>query len=109
MKIISIKVPVNDESLMDLTSGISDLPRVILGIQFYDSNNLPVTPSSGTYTITVSPLGTNSFVNIVDGQNIDASREPDPLSFAGNAEAVKYTPNSIVGASEVEIKAIGNA
>lgn len=102
------KISATVESTFDLSGGVDLKARVTLGITFFDATGNVVTPSAGSYTITASPIGMANFLNIIDGDNIDATLPVPSLSYAANADALKYTPTGITGVTSIEITAKGN-
>lgn len=95
-------------NIMDLSQGVGNAPHVFIGITFRDSSGDPVTPSAGTYTIEVRPVGMENYQSIADGTAIDATEAPIPLDFATNAQSLRYTPTGITGAAKIQITAMGN-
>lgn len=93
---------------IDLSEEIAYRPHVFVGIQFRDADNLVVTPSAGTFSITVRTVGMANFESITDGDAIDATAALAALSFATNADELKYTPVGITGAVRVQITVRGN-
>jgi len=95
-------------NIIDLSQRVGNAPHVFIGITFRDSSGDPVTPSGGTYTIEVRPVGMENYQSIVDGTSIDATGTPAPLDFAINAQSLRYTPSSVTGAANIQITVSGN-
>jgi len=96
-------------STIDLTEReIQNTPHVFIGIKFIGAGGSVVTPSAGTYSITVRTSGMDNFESIPSGDAIDATAAVNTLSFASNAVELKYTPTGITGANEVRITVTGN-
>ena len=97
------------QSDIDIKGTTLDDPHVFITRTFLDANGDPVTPTGGTYSIQIKLLGMPNFETIPSGTGIAASdASPNTLSFAGNAETLRYIPSSIVGAVNVQITVIGN-
>lgn len=86
---------------------VQETPHVFIGIKFLVAG-LVVTPSAGTFSITARIRGMDNFESIPSGDAIDATAALSSLSFAGNADEIKYTPAGITGADEVRITVTGN-
>lgn len=87
--------------------GINQTPHVFIAVQFQTGGS-PVTPSAGTYTIEVKGVGMDNFEAIIDGTAIDATAAPATLSYATNAEELRYTPTGVTGANDIQITVTGN-
>jgi hypothetical protein len=95
-------------STIDLTEdGVSQTPHVFIAVKFI-TGGVVVTPSAGTYTIEVKGVGMDNFEAITNGTAIDATAAPATLSYATNAEELRYTPTGVTGADEVQITVTGN-
>lgn len=93
---------------IDLTEdGVNQTPHVFIALKFITGGSV-VTPSAGTYTIEVRGAGMDNFEAIIDGTAIDATVVPATLSYATNADELRYTPTGITGADEVQITVTGN-
>jgi len=89
---------------IDLTGNIQESPHVFIALQFLDSGGAVITPTGGTYTITVKTNGMAIFEAITDGTAIDATAAVSTLSFAGNAQALQYAPTSVTGNDVTSVK-----
>lgn len=106
---ISKKFSATATGTIDLTQRrIQDTPHVFIGIKFIGAGGAVVTPSAGTFSITIRTVGMNNFESIPSGDAIDATAALNTLSFAANAEELKYVPTGITGANEVIITVTGN-
>lgn len=101
-------ISATSQGTVDLTPEISSTPHVFIGIEFQDGGGSPVTPSGGTYTIDIKPKG-SSFEDIGGGNDIDATESPDILSYGTNATDLRYTPDSVTGAVNVQLTVSGNS
>ena len=107
-KSISATKSATATATIDLTERqVQETPHVFIGIKFLVAG-LPVTPSAGTFSITARIRGMDNFESIPSGDTIDATAVLSSLSFAGNADEIKYTPIGITGADEVQIVVTGN-
>lgn len=107
-KSISATLLANATDTIDLTEGqVQETPHVFIGIKFLVAG-VAVTPSAGTFSITARIRGMDDFESIPGGDTIDATAALSSLSFAGNADEIKYTPAGITGADEVRITITGN-
>lgn len=74
-------------------------------ITFYDAGGLPVAPSAGTVTVTLSPDGKNSFLTIKNG-TFNAADAYSPTrgmpNALGMAEYGRISLSGIAGASTFE-------
>ena len=96
-------------STLDLTEReLQNTPHVFIGVKFIGAGGSFVTPSAGTFSLTVKSRGMENFESIQSGDVIDATAALSSLSFTGNATALKYTPTGITGANEVRITVTGN-
>lgn len=105
-----------NEALDATTQGEIDLTQhsvlgthIFIGIRFTDSSDNTVTPSAGTYTIDVKVIGMDDFESVVDGSDINATNSPSLLSFAANAQTIRYTPTGITGADLINLTISANA
>lgn len=94
---------------IDLTTRSILGTHTFIGIRFTDNSDVTVTPSAGTYTIDVKPLGMDIFESIEAGTGIDATATPISLDFAVNAQSVRYTPTGVTGANLIKITVSANA
>lgn len=106
MATISKKIDATATGTIDLTNGIDMVPRVFIGITFYDSGVI-VTPTAGTYTIEIMPVGMENYLGVIYGEDVEAIEEVPLLSYAGNAKTLRYTPTGIADSDRVEITLIG--
>lgn len=84
-------------------------PHCYVAVTFLDASGLPVTPSYGTYSLTVKPLGMENYIEITDGSNVDATLPVNLLSFSGNIGMLKFEPFTIGGATSIKITVTGNS
>lgn len=106
METKSKKIDATAAGTIDLTGSIDRKSRVSIGVTFYNSGVI-TTPTDGTYTITVSPVGMNNFLGIIGGENVDATLDAPFLSYSGNATVLRYVPSGIAGVDKIEITLIG--
>lgn len=107
-QLLKTRVDATSQQLLDLAKqNINKTAHVFIAIRFFSSGS-PVTPSAGTYDITVQPEGMGNFIAVTGGAAIDATVAPSLLSFAANAQGLAYDPTGITGADEVEITVTGN-
>ena len=99
---------VTETGIMDLSQKISGAPHVFIGVVFSDDQGETVTPSGGTYTIDINPVGMDNFKPIRGGTDIVATTSPELLDFATNAQKLRFTPNGITGADKIRITVTGN-
>lgn len=106
---ISEVLPATTTSTIDLTDRrVETTPHVFVGIKFIGAGGAIVTPSAGTFSITIKTIGMEVFESITGGDAINATVALAALSFATNADSLKYTPVGITGANEVQITVTGN-
>lgn len=86
---------------------IQTTPHVFITVKFLLSD-VVTTPSAGTYTIEVRAIGMDNFEAITNGTAIDATAASATLSYAANAEELRYTPTGITGVDAVQITIAGN-
>lgn len=108
MESLTKKLDATATGTIDLSQKIVHLPHVVIGIKFLDGSGNVVTPSAGTFSITIKIPGNETFHSIVGGSTIDATSSLDELSFGTNGEILKYTPTGITGAVTAEINVMGN-
>lgn len=96
------------QQTIDLSQRVFGGPHVFVGVIFKNSGGSVVTPSAGTYTIDVLPVGMANFQTVDSGTDIDATVAPDQLSFAANAQTLRYTPTGITGADDITINISSN-
>ena len=101
-------ITVNNPTTIDLGDVAEMGSHVFIAIKFIDANSLTVTPSSGTFSITVLPSGMDVAQAIVDGTDILANTVLSLLSYTANTDKVIYTPNTIVGADRIVITITAN-
>ncbi len=107
-KSISATLSATATDTIDLTERqVQETPHVFVGIKFIVAGAV-VTPSAGTFSVTARIRGMDNFESIPSGDTIDATAALSSLSFAGNADELKYTPVGIIGADEVQIVVTGN-
>lgn len=95
-------------SIMDLSQRVGNAPHVFVGVTFRDSGGAAVTPSGGTYTIEIRPVGMENYQPIRGATDIIATEAPEPLDFAINSQSLRYTPTGITDAHKIQISVTGN-
>jgi hypothetical protein len=105
---VSRRIQAASTGTIDLTEdGVSQTPHVFIAVKFITAGII-VTPGAGTYTIDVRGVGMPDYEAITDGTAIDATAATETLSYATNAEELRYTPTGVTGADEVQITVTGN-
>lgn len=98
---INYKLGALEEGFFSL-SGLNDgEPHTQVGIKFLN-NSEEVTPSAGTFTISVRPKGSSVFEPIQLGEDVDATKPILSLSYTAIGDKFKFTPNGITGADLVQ-------
>jgi len=82
---------------LDLTGNILKSPHIFIAVAFFDSVGAVITPTAGTYTITIKINGMEVFETITGGSAIDATMPVATLSFSGNPQTLQYAPTAISG------------
>ena len=82
---------------LDLTGNILESPHVFIAVASLDSVGAVITPTAGTYTMTVKLNGMEVFETITGGSAIDATMPVASLSFSGNPQTLQYAPTAIAG------------
>ncbi len=105
---VSRRFNAGSTSTIDLSEdGVNQTPHVFIAVKFITGGSV-VTPGAGTYTIEARGAGMDNFEAIIDGTAIDATAAPATLSYATNADELRYTPTGVTGADEVQITVTGN-
>lgn len=96
-------VPANDTFVSKISSQAAQRAHVFVALHYTDSVGAPVTPTDGTFTIDINPIGMSTFIEIGMGTDVDATLPLCLLSYSANTDNLRYTPTGIVGADKVEI------
>jgi len=96
---------VSDEAqaadVVEMVSGVGDrfpieLVHVFVAVKFYDSGDLPVTPSAGTLAVEVQTAGNQPNWEDPPTTTIDATA-PTTLDWSANTYGIRVTPTGLTG------------
>jgi len=79
----------------------SNTPHTQITMRFLDINSNSVTPTGGTFSVSVRPNGSDQFQPVRAGTDITATDPLDSLTYAAIGTEVKYEPTAITGADRI--------